>query len=217
VNVYEKFNLRASLPFRSFVVEENDSLETILTLENTEYSDVDVVVESSSSLAQHGSSIIRVPAKTTISIPITIRASPALGVRSDALYAMNPNLTEQVSFTVETVPRGTLKPIVSDENASENGLPFTPISGFVSGVFSSAWGVLIILLAGLIVFSQKFREGVVSRLPKAAAPPKAPSAPKPSSLPAQPVPAPAAAAPAPGLVSNVPVPTSKADAAPIQK
>lgn len=217
VNVYEKFNLAASLPFQSFVVEENDSLETLLTLENTEYSDVDVVIESSSSLAQPSHSTLRVPAKTTITVPLSIRASPSLGVRSDAVYILNPNLTEQVSFTVETVPRGTLKPIVPDENASGNGLPFTPISGFVSGVFSSVWGVVIILLAGLIVFSQKFRDGVVARLPKPVPPAKAPPVPKPTPAAAPSAPAPDKSTPSPGIVSNAPVPSSKSDAAPVQK
>ena len=216
VNVYETFNLDARLPFHSFVVEENDLIETTLSLENTEYSDVDVIIESSSSLAQPANSTIRVPAKTSITVPLSIHASPSLGVRGDTLFVMNPNLTEQVSFTVETVPRGTLKPIVSDENARGNGSPFTPISGFVSGVFSSVWGLVIIALAGLIIFSQKFREGVVARLPKPVPPAKAPPAPKPSSLPAPSAPAPVPSAPAPGIVSNVPVPTSKTDATPAQ-
>ncbi len=172
VNVVKKTNLDVSIPFHEFVIEENDSIYSSLTLDNTEYSDVDVIVESSSSFVQIPSRQVHVPAKSSVSVPLLILASSVENSRSESVYILNSELTEQVSFVVSTVKKGTLTPI-SDVNANDsNASTGTPISGLLVGAFSSWLGIVVIAVAALLFFSKKFRERVVSYLPKPVPPAK---------------------------------------------
>lgn len=169
VRVVDVLNVDASIPFHSFVVEEKSFVNSSIALTNTEYSDADVVIESSSSLVEIPLRTVHIPAKSTVSIPLIIHASPSLSVRSDTVYILNAKLSEQVSFSVETVKQGTLASVeIPDENAPTNAP--SSISGLVVGAFSSWLGLIVVILAALLIFSSNFRNRVVSLLPKPALP-----------------------------------------------
>lgn len=172
VNVIKTTNLDVSVPFHEFVVEENGSIDSAITLDNTEYSDVDVIIESSSSLILVPLRQVHVPSKSSVSVPIIIQSSPSLGLRSDSLFILNAELTREVSFVVRTVKKGTLSPI-PDVNANDsNSSDGTPISGLFVGAFSSWLGLIIIIIAALLIFSKRFREKVAGLLPKSTPPAK---------------------------------------------
>ncbi len=195
VSVQKRVNVDVSIPFHTFNVEEDDSFYSSLTLENTEYADADIIIESSSSLVQIPTRHVHVPAKSSVSVPFLVYASSVDRVRSETLYVLNSELTESVSFTVNTVPAGTLTPI-PDGNVSDSNSTGTPISGLFVSAVSSWSGLIVLAILALFIFSAKFRDGVVSRLPKPVPPPKAPPAPKPSSVTMP-------------LISSEPAPTSK--------
>jgi hypothetical protein len=171
VRVVKFINVDASIPFHSFVIEEKSFVNSSITLTNTEYSDADVLVETSSSLVEVPLRNVHVPAKSSLSVPVIIHASPSLGVRSDLVYVLNADLTEQVSFSVETVKQGTLASVeIPDENTPNNSP--SSISGLVVSAFSSWVGIVLVVLAGLIIFSAKFRDRMLSYLPKPIPPAK---------------------------------------------
>ncbi|MBM3282120.1 MAG: hypothetical protein FJY86_02145 [Candidatus Diapherotrites archaeon] len=172
VDVFKTTNVSASIPFHSFVVEQNGEISSSITLTNTEYSDTEVILESSSSLVEIPLRQTIIPAKSSLSVPVIIHASPSLSVRSDSIFILNPEITEQVSFAVETVKQGTLNPIPPSSPADQNSSIPSPaaISGFVIGAFSSWLGFVLIILAGLFLFSKRFRENIANRLPKTIPP-----------------------------------------------
>ncbi len=164
VQVNEVSNIEMSIPFHEFVVEENDSIYSYVTLQNTEYSDVDLILESSSSLVEIQSRQVHIPSKSSLSVPLLIRASPFVGTRSETVFVMNSKITEQFSFVVTTVKKGTL-PVLVDVNAGTDAP--SSASGLVAGVLSPLVGLLIVVVAVLLIVSSRFRNWIKSKLPKA--------------------------------------------------
>jgi hypothetical protein len=171
VDVTKTVNVDVSFPFREVVVEKNSVGDYSLTINNTEYADFDGIIETSSSLTTVSSRQVHVPAKSSLTIPVIIQPSPLLSVRNETIYVMNAQLTREVSFLVNTVDAPAINVPVQDANAIAIPSPGA-VTGLVTKAFSSWLGFIIIILAVLVVFSSKFRESIVSRLPKPLPPEK---------------------------------------------
>ncbi len=104
VHVVESTNVEAALPFLQYVISQNESQGTFITLTNTEYNDVQVLLQSSSSLVQIESQIVHIPSKTSVSVPVLIQADSQPGVRNETIFVENAQFSTAVSFTVKTTP-----------------------------------------------------------------------------------------------------------------
>ncbi len=164
VNVEKVSNIEASVPFHSFTIEENDSVYSSITLQNTEYNDVDVILESSSTFVEIQSRHVHVPSKSSVSIPILIHGSSFFDSRAEQIFVVSPIINEQVSFIVNTVKKGSLHPVLDVNASAENTNTFP--TGLVSGALSPLLGLIIITLAILLIFSSRARNWVKEKLPK---------------------------------------------------
>lgn len=131
-----------SIPFSHVELEQGSELESFLTIQNTEASDLDLVVQSSSALLEVSSTLVHVPARSSVSIPFTIHASSAPGTRTDNVYAFNSSYETAASLTVSTIPAiiasGEVESrsmMVSIEN--DSGVEWKPISLQLRNVPSS--------------------------------------------------------------------------------
>ncbi|MDZ4256888.1 MAG: hypothetical protein U1C71_04720 [archaeon] len=93
-----------ALPTLLYEVEEQGTVASYITIENTEWNELDVLITTSSPRIKVSSPSIRVPPKSSLSIPITIFGSDSPGLRSESLFIVSPDFDAQVHFTVQTIP-----------------------------------------------------------------------------------------------------------------
>ncbi len=165
VHVPKITHFTSSLPARTFIIEDGNVFSSVLTIQNTEYSDADIVLESQTSLIQFPSRFVHVPAKSSADVPFSILPGIVNTSRVEIIYLTTSDYSDQVSFSVQTIP---LKTIHSDSNSFLNG--FSSTTGLVSGTVSSVGGMIIILFALLVIVSKKVRDKIHGILPKSAAP-----------------------------------------------
>jgi hypothetical protein len=120
VSVVEVTNLVASLPFREYQIPQTETFSTFITLQNTEWNDVDVIIASSSSQVHVLQNQVHVPSKSSVSIPIQLNASIGLGTIEETIYVTNAQFTASIPFFIQTIEK---KAVAVDLETRE--MPFT--------------------------------------------------------------------------------------------
>lgn len=140
------------LPQTSFEVSTENENTVLLTIQNTEWSDLDAHLITSSPRVFIENTQVHIPAKSTIEVPVIILPSDAKGTRVETLYLVSPTFETQVSFEVNTV--------LEDTNASASPAPgldsFT--TGLASFITAPILVVIFFLAAAATLFSSRFRK-----------------------------------------------------------
>ncbi len=106
VNVsIEKINhALLSIPFAHMELGKGESQQSFLTIQNTEASDLDLLVQTSSPSVELSSTQLHIPAKSSLSIPFTVHGGNSLGTRVESIYAFNSEYELSTSFSLATIP-----------------------------------------------------------------------------------------------------------------
>lgn len=117
VKVNKIENIELFLPNSSFLVYQNEPFLASLTIENTEWTDSDVFIQTGSPFVQVESKQLRISPKSTLTIPVTILPRDKTGTVSVSIHVVSPSISESVFFMVETLPEREV-PLVSliDQN-----------------------------------------------------------------------------------------------------
>ena len=166
VEVKESVHVLSSLPHRSFTIPAGGSTSSLLTLQNTEYDDVSLILESSSSSVVFDSRLVDVPARSSVDVNITLFSADDPSVSNETIYVIHPSFTDEIHFSVVT----SQSP--SEDEMSDSPEGIDPSLGLLSGVSSSIWGLLAVILSILLLFSSRFRNRVIGFLPKTKVPEK---------------------------------------------
>lgn len=103
VTITETTNALLSVPFRNIQLERGTSQQSFLTIQNTEPSDLDVVLQASSPSVELSTTQLHIPANSSLSIPFTAKAS-ALGTQTETIYVFNSDYENAISFSITTIP-----------------------------------------------------------------------------------------------------------------
>ncbi|QQR92384.1 MAG: hypothetical protein IPJ89_04475 [Candidatus Iainarchaeum archaeon] len=128
VTVTKTTNALLSVPFQSIQLEKGASMQSFLTIQNTESSDLDVLLQSSSPSVELSATQLHIPANSSLSVPVTLNGSTSLGKQTETIYVFNSDYDNSVSFTITTVPAvivldevetRTLEVVVENDSGAE--------------------------------------------------------------------------------------------------
>lgn len=166
VDVQETTNIVPTLPSQSFVVEDGNVTLTGLTLQNTEWNDTQATLVTSSNSIVLSTTMITIPAKGVVTIPLTIQGDLSAPLRNETIYVLTGDFTAAVPFIVKTIPSTHSN---SENDSDDDGLSSS--TGLLSGATSTVLGLIILIFALLMIVSKNFRERIKSYLPKSEVPP----------------------------------------------
>lgn len=109
VSVEKVSNIEITTPFDDYELEQGEFQLTDLTIQNTELSDIDVLVRTSSEYAEVTPTQVHIPKNSSITIPLKLIARPQIGTQTETIYVFNRDMEKSISLHVKTVEPLVLK------------------------------------------------------------------------------------------------------------